>query len=223
MSHNFPTRRGEHSSETGRWHKRRRSVWPFAVLIPLGVLALVALALGLGLLVLIATGGRTVTPRDRRALVDAQAVAAHLDFSCDPRRETLYKKRHFNGAWELFYEYDDPAAPGVPCLRCQVFVEPSVQRAHEAFLALWGASGPGPGLFGNAQVEVLPRDDLFAWGDESRLAVVRCRGTACGNVFVTRKATRVFFLVITGAARTDRLAFADLVLPALANLESIEP
>ena len=72
------------------------------------------------------------------------------------------------------------------------------------------------------------RNDLFAWGDESRLAVilvgvgggVGVGGKPAGNLFIARKGADVFYLLVAGVCFDRQEAFASLVRPTLARIEA---
>ena len=223
MAHNYPTRHAEHGGQSALRRKRGRRMWLMLLLGPGGLLVVVATTAGLAALVIIFTAPREVTRRDRQVLVDAQAVAGHLEnFTPNPRRETLLKRRHLNGSWELDYRYDDPTLPHAAYVHCRVSVEPTVAAAVAAYRSLWDAHGPTV-MVGDARADIIERNDIFHWGDESRFAIVRVAGADCGNLFVARKGTRVFYLLVTGATWHETLAFSDLVTPPLSHLEAYEP
>ncbi|MDE0817524.1 MAG: hypothetical protein OSA92_07690 [Pirellulaceae bacterium] len=78
-------------------------------------------------------------------------------------------------------------------------------------------------IIGDADVEVIERNDLFSWGDESTFAILSIDGEPFGNMFSTRHGNLAFFIVFSGIYTDDREIAGELLLPALNQLHTYGP
>jgi hypothetical protein len=206
---------------------KRRSPWLIVLLVlGLGFMAVV------GLIVLVAAAGafflytaeeQPFTDKDRQVVVTVDDLMGVVeDFSPDHDAETTGKSKYIDKSYEIEYEYEHPDEDQPLFLHSSVSVEPSVSDAKTTYMSV--KMGMSIGLSASGEdAQLVDRDDLFQWGDESRCALVTSGGFNVGNFFVARKGTRVFCLMITGHAFDDRESLEKLVKPKLERLESYSP
>ena len=205
--------------------KPLKTVGVLFVLAALSVAAVVVLMVAEWALVMFTPAEGTVDPRQRRLVVDISAVAAQIDdYVPQPRRETLRGRRYIDGSLEIEYAYARSDADDI-YLRSTFIAAATPAEAKAVFRRCWEVNPWQKALFGAKKVVLEERDDLFAWGDESRLAVIfvgvgaGVGGKPAGNVFIARKGADVFYLLVTGVCFDRQEAFASLVRPTLARIE----
>ncbi len=201
-----------------------KTVGALLVLAALSVAAVVVLVVVEAALVMFTPAEGAVDPQERRLVVDISAVAAQIDdYVPQPRRETLREHRYIDGSREIEYTYAQSRADDL-YLRSTFIVAASPAEAKAVFRKCWDVEPWRKALFGGQKVVLEERNDLFAWGDESRLAVifvgVGVGGKPGGNLFIARKGAAVFSLLVTGVCFDRQEAFASLVLPTLARIEA---
>jgi hypothetical protein len=199
-------------------------------------LAILALVLGGGFLALLLCGGlvvgfgwyaatgsqETVSEAERGLVPTVEQLSPWLDPDFVPRSDAgqLTKTRYFDGSTEVSYEYEHADEARPLYVMSGVHFEASPSDASTTYVALsasfgiglqWGADGP---------MEQEERNDLFAWGDESRLTLLVYNGQTIGNFFVARKGSRVVYFIVSGLYFDEPEALAELLQPHLDRLDA---
>lgn len=205
---------------------RRRSSNVFIVVgVVVGVVLLIlALFCGFGAFYIYTAQEQPVTAGDRQVIVDAAALAEHMeDFTPNENFETISKLRYLDGSSELDYKYDAASADDEPFVNCTVSVESSESDARDGYRVLWMSTDIGMRIAAESDVKIVERKDFFRWGDDSRFGSVESNGFSVGNVFIARKGKKVFYLLFVGVQFDDPDEFSDLVMPALNRLDAYTP
>ena len=87
------------------------------------------------------------------------------------------------------------------------------------YSALWTGTMLGTRLGGGVSITIEERNELFKWGDQSRLAILKSNGLSIGNIFVARKGKSCFFMILYGVYFDDSESLKELLLPTLSLLE----
>ncbi|HEY8378896.1 MAG TPA: hypothetical protein VIK91_20530 [Nannocystis sp.] len=163
-----------------------------------------------------------LTAEDRRVLVTADRLAElSQGFTHVARHDNFRKRRLIDGSFEIEYEYDDEG-DSAPYVLCTVDVEPSERDAREAYQLAWGSLHLGA-KFGNDELTIEERNEVYKAGDASRFGVVKVDGSPIGNLFVARLGTKVLSLFVVGLWFDQGDEFKAVVGPALAALKTYEP
>lgn len=194
--------------------KRRVALW--IVLIPVGIIASVALVVGVGFFFHYTASEIPVTEKDREMILDISTLARWIEgYKPDVGKETVVKRRFWDRTVELEYEYSVPEDEGAPYLQFVVGFERKRSDAVIAYHSMWGGAKLGLHFGGEAEVSIKERNDLFKWGDQSRFGMLVHKGSPGGNVFVARKGKRVVTVVIAGIYFDDRETISELLTPVL--------
>jgi hypothetical protein len=181
---------------------KRPSVWRWVLLFGGGVLAMAGVAATAWFLYF-NLGMREIDLNDdqRAALHQAADLQEWYEFEVDEGCETWAGERLFDGAVELSYEYDDPRDEA-PYLNASLHYEPKLSDSVTNFMVLW--QGAKLGLkFSDAGTRLEERNDLFRWGDASRMGFFTHEGGRYGILFCARKGRRVYLLMTSGAVLED--------------------
>ena len=173
---------------------------------------------GLVALYMYGADDQVVTAADREVVLTMAEVAAFVsDFEPQPAFESIEKVRFFDGSFEIDYTYEDPQEVE-PYLNSAATVERSSSDAALSYSGI--KSGYRIGLSA-AGSDLVPRDDLFGWGDKSELWIIENEGAPVGNIFIGRKGGLVFNVMLSGVYFDDE-AIAELLAPVLDRLEAYE-
>ena len=177
---------------------------------------LIMLCAGAWLLVEITSKDQPVTAADRELLITGQQVGATVPgFRFRKDKETVTKKKLFDGSIELFYEYDDDNL----WVTCTVSVETQVSDAKVAYSAAVAGNNLGVSFQGTLD----NRSAEFRWGDELRYAVVKSEKGTLGHVLTVRKGKVVYDLVIVGIYFDNTETFRQFVTPKLNKISTYQP
>jgi len=196
---------------------------------PLRTKVLLGLAVPLALFAVIAgltwylqsTGThRPLTPSERAVLVTAKDLFAmssqpelYMQAEDSGEREDL-----LDGSATLTAEYQSEKPPMY--VVSQVALEPSERAAK----LTWQSLSIG-GFMGIAveskDVVLVNRDDLYAWGDESKSQLLTIDGKPVGHFLVIRKGTRVFMAIFSGVFFDEAAPLAALLTPKLEAMERL--
>jgi hypothetical protein len=199
---------------------KRRCVWRIVLPLAGGVAAMAVLVAGAWFLFTkFGTRPFELTGDQRAALHQAADMQEWYDFELDESRETWSGERLFDGAVELSYEYDDPAEDA-PYLNTSLHYEPKMSDAMTNFTVLWHSAKLGVKL-SETETQVEEQNDLYRWGDSSRLAFLTHRGARSGMIFCTRKGRRVYLLMTGGFVLEDARELDDFLRPKLEALSTV--
>jgi hypothetical protein len=185
----------------------------------------ILLVVGLGALYLVTSTEEPLGPNDQAAIVD---IDMFLDWSGDSYApdysgEKIIKTRFFDGSYDIDYDYDIPEDPQAPYLTCNITIDKNNADAKASYVGMWAGAILGMHMLGDADVEVITRNDIFRWGDESTFAILSVDGEPFGNMFSTRKGNRVLFIIFSGIYTDDGELVSELLLPALNQLHTYAP
>ena len=185
----------------------------------------VLLIIGLGYLFVVTGDDEPVTARDLEVLVDIDHLAEWMDNGYVPeeRAETVIKTRYIDGSYDLEYTYEE--SDSSLYLYSSVTVEQKISDAHTSYLALWGGFRLGWAMGDDADVEfeLVERNDMFEWGDQSRFGLMMADGSPVGNFFITRVDKNIFFFTVVGVFFDSEESFRGLVRGPLTQMESYRP
>ncbi|MGO8691761.1 MAG: hypothetical protein ACLQLG_19240 [Thermoguttaceae bacterium] len=203
------------SSEPTPRRKRSRAIGGWLALVVPSIVSVLVLMVALGFLVLFTPVERPAAAADRQRIVDIHAVAAQIDdYRPDAGRETFRRHEYFDRSFELDYSY----APGKGddlAMNSTLTVAATTADAERLFRRRWGLDAAARTLSGGKDLRLIERNDIFHWGDQSRLGVLIAGGKPVGNLFVARRGRTVFYLLVSGACFDSPEAFSSLVLPTL--------
>jgi hypothetical protein len=195
-------------------------IWILA-LIPAGLLASVVTVIGLGALFNMSGTSVALAAEERELVVDISHLKEWMEgYSPDPAGETLEKTRYIDDSYEIEYVYDLPENDEAPYLSYTLTFEPSTSDASTTYVSLWGGTKVAFYVFGDVQVDVQEKNELFRWGDESRFGLLVAEGRPFGNVFVAKKDKRVVYLLVSGIYFDDPESFSSFLTPYLERLDA---
>jgi len=136
--------------------------------------------------------------------------------------ETFSKRRHFDGAYEVNYEFKTPESEEARPL----FIYTSVSVQPKASDAMLSEGAEKIGLligFKREGVEERDVEDAPRFGQSSRLAVLVKDERPIGNVFSMRDGRKTYLLVIAGVYFKDPALWRETIGPKLARLAAYAP
>ena len=191
------------------------------ILIPIGIVAALGAVIGLGALFNLTATNVALADGERELVVDISYLTGWMDgYTPSPSGETLQKTRFIDDSFEIEYVYDLPEDDEAPYLSYSVTFEPSVSDAKTTYVSLWGGTKVAFYVFGEVQVDVQEKNELFRWGDESRFGLLLADGRPFGNVFVAKKEKRVVYLLVSGIYFDDTESFSAFLSPYLERLDA---
>jgi hypothetical protein len=166
-----------------------------------------------------------VTAADRELVITAERLAQFVPtLHPDPSRGTLRKVRHFDGSREITYEYETPEGADEPLyVNFLVGLERNAQDATYSYTGQKIGTKIGMRLEGGGHLQEVDRNDLWHWGDDSRCALLTNGGKPVGNVFMARKGSRYFSLMIVGVYFQEAGPIRELLGPMLQRLDNYTP
>ncbi len=213
-----------HSAANSRPKKSKKGCCLVLVLIPTSLLLLAIGIAGIGFLFVYTAKSVEVTANDRQVILDINDLAEWMeDYSPESQGETYAKHRYIDGSYDVEYEYDRPLDSDAPYLSCSVTVEMNRSDARASYLSIWTGGKLGISLLGDSSVDLVERNDLFAWGDESKMALLTVDGVPLGNVFITRVGNTIFYLTISGLYFDEPELLDEFLSEKLSRLETYEP
>lgn len=156
----------------------------------------------------------------RAALHRAADLQEWHEFEVDEGCETWTGERLFDGAVELSYEYDDPRDEA-PYLNASLHYEPRISDARTNFMVLWHGAKLGLKL-SDTGAGLEERNDLFRWGDASRMGFLTHDGGRYGIIFCARKGHRVYLLMTSGAVIEEKAEIDAFLRPKLVAAAAVE-
>lgn len=191
---------------------RKRSGLKLAlIVVPLALLGLVLLIAAAGFVFEMTKKSVPVTAEDRSAIVDAKRVADRFEGIEVQADLGKYEKFSFlDGSEQLQYEYlaDDLI------VECTISTAKSATEASAEYAVLWTSVGVGLKIGGGeSTVELEERNELFKWGDASRVGIIKHNGQPTGIVIIARKGNTVVMLLISGVHFDDAETLGELLKP----------
>ena len=191
------------------------------VLIPAGIVASLAAVLGLGALFNLSGTNVALAAGERELVLDISHLTGWIPgYTPDLAGETVTKTRYLDDSFEIEYEYDLPQDGEAPYLSYNLSFEPSESDASTTYVSLWGGTKVAFYVFGEVQVEVEEKNELFHWGDQSRFGLLLAEGKPFGNLFVAKKGKRVVYLLVSGIYFNDSDDVSAFLAPYLERLDA---
>ena len=127
--------------------------------------------------------------------------------------------KYIDGSIDLDYEYDmietgiyDPIYYSI-----SIEVAKTIKDAQESYDVVKGAFNIGYKISGLGTIEI---DSLKLPGDENFYAISTYEDEPNGIIYMTRKGSRNFSLIMSGMYTTDHSIILDLINPKIEDLES---
>jgi hypothetical protein len=191
------------------------------ILVPVGIVASLAAVLGLGALFNLSGTDVALADGERELVLDISHLTGWIPgYTPDLAGETITKTRYLDDSFEIEYEYDLPQNEEAPYLSYNLTFEPSESDASTTYVSLWGGTKVAFYVFGEIQVEVEEKNELFRWGDQSRFGLLLAEGKPFGNVFVAKKGKRVVYLLVSGIYFDDSENVTAFLAPYLERLDA---
>lgn len=204
--------------------KPRRRTWLLVVVLAIGVpVGGVALLGLLGWLFVASAKELPVAEKDRNAVLKAEDVVEFFPvLEVHPAAATIKKVRYLDGSHDVEYEYESHRGGDLELyVTCTVTVERNPSDAIASYATLGAFTQLGMSIAGN--VKVVPRDDLFRWGDASSHALIENEFGTVGNLFRARSGKYIFDVTIIGVYFDDAETLAELLKPRLERMKSYQP
>ena len=202
--------------------KRR---WPWIVggigLGCLGIFLLGALVIGAGVWMELSAKESSLAAAEREMLLDAEAVAAWLDYTPDPSKEKAVRKTYFDKSFALEYEYDDTATEDGIYINYSLHYERKKSDAVALYMPMWESTRLGLKIGGTADFMIEEHNELLRWGERSRFGIVYNGTAPVGNVFVAQAESRVVYLLLSGVYFEEAEAISELVSPYLEQVDQL--
>lgn len=199
---------------------RPRRPFPFALAIGIPFALFVLCCGGCGILAFVAAPREApVLAEDREVLVTAAHLAEWSEIDADPAAGKITKRRQL-GSWELEYEYEPPSDDLF--VYGMVSYEPSARQARDTYRTSGLGVQIGFAMEGD-DVQRIERNDLFRWGDESRMVLLENANGPVGNLFLARKDRRVIMVMFVGVYFDDPDTLAAMLEPRLDALDAWQP
>jgi hypothetical protein len=186
-----------------------------------GIVASLGAVIGLGALFNMSGTSVALASDERELVVDISHLKEWMEgYSPDPAGETLEKTRYIDDSYEIEYVYDLPENEEAPYLSYTLTFEPSASDASTTYVSLWGGTKVAFYVFGEVEVDVQEKNEIFRWGDESRFGLLVAEGRPFGNVFIAKKDKRVVYLLVSGIYFDDTENFSNFLTPYLEKLDA---
>jgi len=191
------------------------------LLLPIGLVASLGAVVGLGALFNLTATNVALAAGERDLVVDISHLKGWMEgYTPNLSGESLQKTRYIDDSFEIEYVYDLPEDDKAPYLSYSVTFEPSASDANTTYVSLWGGTKVAFYVFGELQVDVQEKNEIFRWGEESRFGLLLADGRPFGNVFVAKKEKRVVYLLVSGIYFDDTESFSDFLTPYLEKLDA---
>jgi hypothetical protein len=161
-----------------------------------------------------------VTQAERDVLLTIDKLSEFVEVEADPSRGKLRSIRHFDGSRELTYEYESQDTEDALYLSSSVTLERRVSDARTVYLGSTLGFKLGMALEGENALREVARPELFQWGDESRAVVLMKGEEPVGNLFVARKGTKVFLVILVGVFFDERETVDAALGPVLQRIDT---
>lgn len=196
-----------------------------AAVIGICIIGVILLVVAFGALYWATSTAEPLGPNDKSAIVDIDSFLKWSGdaYTPDYSGEKIVKTRFIDESYDVDYNFDIPEDPDAPYLNCNITIEKTEADAAASYVGQWAGAILGMQIIGSADVEVIERNDLFSWGDESTFAVLSIDDEPFGNMFITRDGSRTFFIVFSGNYTDDGETAGELLLPALNQLHTYDP
>ena len=161
----------------------------------------------------------TITDEEKSHLLTVEDLATFGVKAAEPETFGKFQKTsHLDFSKELEYEYEVPEGVHVATplyLTSSISIERSLSDARSTYLLqekTFMVVGKWRGL------AVDEKQGFFQWGDASKFALLVKNDKPVGNLYLARKGTTVYLLVLSGVYFDDPKLWAELMEPKLRGL-----
>lgn len=202
---------------------RRAWLWTI-VLTPVAIIGTIGFVLSLGVLFNMTGEELELTAPERELVLDIAHLSVWLgEYAPDTASETVTKTRYIDDSYEIEYVYDVPEDDAAPYLTYTLAFEQNTSDATTTFHSYWGGTKVAFYVFGDVDISVEEKNELFAWGEESTFGVLQADGVPFGNVFIAKKGETVVYLLVSGLYFDDTETISELLSPLLQKLDQYTP
>jgi hypothetical protein len=136
--------------------------------------------------------------------------------------ETFAKTRHFDGTYELSYQFQTPESQQEN--RLYIYTSVSVER--RASDAMISQKAERLGLLVGLKSEGTEEREVagsFPYGDDVRLALLVKGGNTIGNTFTVRDQEKTYLLVLSGVYFDNAELFKEVIGPKMRRFADYSP
>ena len=172
--------------------------------------------ISLALLLLGCTETVPITEQDRQAVLRIEDLAVWMEgFRPVQAKSSFTKTKELDDSYDLEYGYEDTQGEFPIYLHFSVSVQPDKADA----LLVHKATNFGTWI-GSGETKMVPRNDLFSWGDDSKFCLWQTElGDTFGNYFTGRKGEKVVTIAISGIYFSDPESIHELLDEKLKAVE----
>ncbi|MDA7613124.1 hypothetical protein N8598_02380 [Akkermansiaceae bacterium] len=132
-------------------------------------------------------------------LIDRDAGVEEWDF-----------ERFIDGSIQIYYLYVDESTS----LDCTISVERNRGDALASYIAEWQTLKLR-NKFSEVKIEIEAKDEVFAWGDDSKFGFQLADDTRNGFAFIARKDNKIYFVDAWGLLLEDPEEISEFLTPKL--------
>ncbi|MDB4431977.1 hypothetical protein N9108_08000 [Akkermansiaceae bacterium] len=132
-------------------------------------------------------------------LIDRDAGVEEWDF-----------ERFIDGSIQIYYLYVDESTS----LDCTISVERNRGDALSSYIAEWQTLKLR-NKFSEVKIEIEAKDEVFAWGDDSKFGFQLADDTRNGFAFIARKDNKIYFVDAWGLLLEDPEEISEFLTPKL--------
>lgn len=157
---------------------KARRAWLWIVLLtPVAIIGTIGFVLSLGLLFNMTGEELELTAPERELVLDITHLSMWLgEYAPDAAAETVTKTRYIDDSYEIEYVYDVPEDDAAPYLTYTLAFEQNTSDATTTYHSYWGGTKVAFYVFGDVDISVEEKNELFAWGEESKFRILEAEG-----------------------------------------------
>lgn len=198
--------------------RRKRRVWLIVLLLAgiplLGVGGLVAIGVAYSAL----SKEAPASAADKKLVLTVADVAPFVRYQPKPGLEKATRTTKIDGSWEVKNVYNDE---GKLFMTSIYFHEDSLSSAQNIFSGQELGTKIGYAK-GGGNIEEVPKNELFKWGDESHFYLIKKNGKPIGNRFVARKGNNVIYMIMSGVYFNKPKPTHDFLDPVMQRIDAAD-
>ena len=129
------------------------------------------------------------------------------------------RRRLIDGSAEVNYEYESESPPLY--VSTSISLEKDNRDAITTYTSQSVGGSVGLSIAGDG-LKMEERQDLLAFGDQSKSQLLTMNGKPVGNFFITRKGPRVLMVIFSGVYFDDPEALRSVMEPKLEAFQLLE-
>ena len=161
--------------------------------------------------------------KDYPIVTTINELSEYYDLKIDNsgKYETTSITNYFDGTFELEYAYELLESEEYDPLFYSITIdkERTIKDAKEVYILGKGAIKLVGNSFDQGTIEI---DSLQLPGDDSYYALRTFEGEPNGMLYIVRKGTRIYTMMISGIYTSDHSLITDLLIPKTTHLEEFE-